>query len=129
MRTTSIHVRRGDYVNHPSHHPTQSIEYYKQGIEILNSETDLFVIFSDDIQWCKDNTHNIITTKKGLTDYAVAIQPESKCRNVPGFDSMTTVEQYKQFIIHDKEFATWTGRKMPSWYQSSASILEPAMFS
>jgi hypothetical protein len=54
-RTTSIHVRRGDYVNHPSHHPTQSIEYYKQGVEILNNVTDLFVVFSDDIQWCKEN--------------------------------------------------------------------------
>jgi hypothetical protein len=55
VRTTSIHVRRGDYVNHPSHHPTQSNEYYMQGVEILKDETDLFVIFSDDIQWCKDN--------------------------------------------------------------------------
>ena len=55
VRTTSIHVRRGDYVNHPTHHPTQSIEYYMQGIEILKDETDLFVVFSDDIQWCKDN--------------------------------------------------------------------------
>jgi hypothetical protein len=54
-KTTSIHIRRGDYVNYPSHHPTQSIEYYNQGVEILNDETDLFVIFSDDIQWCKDN--------------------------------------------------------------------------
>ena len=81
------------------------------------------------IKWCKDNTHNIITTKKGLTDYAVAIQPESKCRSVSGFDNMSIIDQYKQFIIHDKEFATWTDRKTPNWYQRSASTLEPAMFS
>jgi hypothetical protein len=54
-RTTSIHVRRGDYVNHPNHHPTQSIEYYLNAIEILNEDTDLFVVFSDDINWCKKN--------------------------------------------------------------------------
>ena len=42
---------------------------------------------------------------------------------------MSIIDQYKQFIIHDKEFATWTNRKTPSWYQSSASIPEPAMFS
>lgn len=55
MRTTSVHIRRGDYVNHPNHHPTQTLEYYRQGLEILKDETDLFVIFSDDIQWCKEN--------------------------------------------------------------------------
>lgn len=55
VRTTSIHVRRGDYVNYPNHHPVQSIEYYQQSVEILNDETDLFVIFSDNIQWCKEN--------------------------------------------------------------------------
>jgi hypothetical protein len=54
-KTTSIHVRRGDYINYPNHHPTQSIEYYKKGIEILNNKTDIFIVFSDDIKWCKDN--------------------------------------------------------------------------
>jgi hypothetical protein len=54
-KTTSIHVRRGDYVKHPNHHPTQSIEYYKEAIEILKNETEIFIIFSDDITWCKEN--------------------------------------------------------------------------
>ena len=53
--TTSIHVRRGDYVNHPNHHPTQDLSYYLEGIDLLKLQTDLFIIFSDDIQWCKDN--------------------------------------------------------------------------
>lgn len=54
-KITSIHVRRGDYVNFPNHHPTQSLKYYLEGIEILKRETDLFVVFSDDINWCKEN--------------------------------------------------------------------------
>lgn len=54
-RTSSIHVRRGDYVNHPNHHPVQDIEYYKKGIDILKDDTDVFLIFSDDITWCKEN--------------------------------------------------------------------------
>lgn len=54
-KTTSIHVRRGDYVNHPNHHPTQSLEYYLEAIKILKDETELFVVFSDDINWCKEN--------------------------------------------------------------------------
>jgi len=54
-KTTSIHVRRGDYVNYPNLHPTQSLEYYEQSIEILKNETEIFLIFSDDIIWCKEN--------------------------------------------------------------------------
>jgi hypothetical protein len=54
-KCTSIHIRRGDYLKFPNHHPTQTIDYYYDSIEILKNNTDLFVIFSDDIQWCKEN--------------------------------------------------------------------------
>ena len=54
-KTTSIHVRRGDYINYPHHHPTQSLEYFSESIKILERETELFVVFSDDIDWCKEN--------------------------------------------------------------------------
>lgn len=52
-RTTSIHVRRGDYVRHPQHHPIQTLEYYQKGIELTKDKTDLYVVFSDDVEWCK----------------------------------------------------------------------------
>jgi len=54
-KSTSIHVRRGDYVNHPNHHPVQSLEYYNNAIDSLKDKTDNFVVFSDDIEWCKNN--------------------------------------------------------------------------
>jgi len=52
-RVTSIHVRRGDYVRHPQHHPVQTLEYYQKAIELTKDKTDIYVVFSDDIQWCK----------------------------------------------------------------------------
>ena len=52
--TCSIHVRRGNYVERQNFHPLQSIEYYKQAISIIGNQT-LFLIFSDDIEWCKSN--------------------------------------------------------------------------
>jgi hypothetical protein len=55
QKTTSIHVRRGDYVYHPNHHPVQTIEYYNQGVEYLKNDTEIFLIFSDDIPWCREN--------------------------------------------------------------------------
>jgi hypothetical protein len=52
-KTTSIHVRRGDYLRHPNHHPVQSMEYYKKGIELTKETTNKYIVFSDDIPWCK----------------------------------------------------------------------------
>jgi len=56
--TCSIHVRRGDYVDRQHFHPLQTIEYYKQSISIIGDDT-LFLIFSDDIEWCKINLNFI----------------------------------------------------------------------
>jgi hypothetical protein len=50
----SIHIRRGDYLSLPNHHPTCSLEYYKKAMEMLTGNH--FVIVSDDIEWCKQQT-------------------------------------------------------------------------
>jgi hypothetical protein len=80
-RTTSIHVRRGDYEKHPNHHPMQSINYYLESIEELKKETDLFMVFSDDIEWCKNNIKlaNCVYIE-GEKDY-IELFLMSKCDN------------------------------------------------
>lgn len=50
----SIHVRRGDYLKMSGYHPPLSIDYYFRAIELFPSDTQ-FLIFSDDIEWCKEN--------------------------------------------------------------------------
>jgi len=54
QNTCSIHVRRGDYLNSPNHHPTQNMNYYMKAIKQMPKDS-LFLIFSDDIAWCKAN--------------------------------------------------------------------------
>jgi hypothetical protein len=54
-RTTSIHVRRGDYIRNSSYHFVQDINYFNDAISIVDSNTDKYLIFSDDIEWCKEN--------------------------------------------------------------------------
>jgi hypothetical protein len=71
------------------------------------------------IQWCSKNIHNITTTKTELTPYAVAINVDCNCRKLPGFNQLSVIEQYRSYIIHDKEFATWTNRSEPTWYNQS----------
>lgn len=52
----SIHIRRGDYVNLQQYHPLCTIEYYKNSMsQFINHK---FLIFSDDIEWCKNNFKN-----------------------------------------------------------------------
>jgi hypothetical protein len=64
--TCSIHIRRGDYLGLPTHHPTQSIDYYKNAIQIVG-EKKHFLVFSDDIEWCKEN-FNFLNNKTFISD-------------------------------------------------------------
>tara|TARA_R110002050_G_scaffold285681_1_gene435444 strand:- start:1384 stop:2154 length:771 start_codon:yes stop_codon:yes gene_type:complete len=47
---TSIHIRRGDYVQKQDYHPLLGPEYYKKACK--KTDTEYYVIFSDDIDWC-----------------------------------------------------------------------------
>lgn len=51
----SIHVRRGDYLLYPNHHPICSIDYYEKSISLFGKEEVKFLVFSDDINWCEKN--------------------------------------------------------------------------
>jgi hypothetical protein len=49
----SLHVRRGDYTLYPNHHPVCSDEYYQSAIRRFDLRNSIFLVFSDDIEWCK----------------------------------------------------------------------------
>lgn len=59
---TSIHIRRGDYLNNPNFHKPCELGYYLKAMEHIGN--GLFIIVSDDIKWCKQNIigDNIIYT-------------------------------------------------------------------
>jgi hypothetical protein len=52
--SVSLHIRRTDYVTSNGFHPVQSIEYYNKALDIIGNY-DQLLIFSDDIDWCKNN--------------------------------------------------------------------------
>ncbi len=49
------------------------------------------------------------------TEFAVAIAANQTCRKLPGFNKLSVVDKYKQYIRCDKPFAKWTKRDKPSW--------------
>jgi len=61
----SIHVRRGDYLRYPDHHPQQTIEYYKNAAEIIGLDKE-YLIFSDDLLGCTD-MFNFLPNKQFFT--------------------------------------------------------------
>jgi len=53
-KSCSIHVRRGDYAKQSHYFPMQPLEYYLLAISKFPKNT-LFLVFSDEIAWCKKN--------------------------------------------------------------------------
>lgn len=88
---TAIHVRRGDYLNFPLHHPVPPIDYYNNSISQLKSVSKNFMIFSDDISWCKDNFPSDFLFSEEKDEFIDLIKM-SKCSN---------------FIIANSSFSWW----------------------
>jgi hypothetical protein len=80
--TCSIHVRRGDYLKSPDHHPAQNMNYYMKAIKQMPKDT-IFFVFSDDIPWCKQNFPDLPEKFKfveGNPDF-VDLHMMSSCKN------------------------------------------------
>ena len=59
-QSVSIHIRRGDYLNEKHKNTTGSVctlKYYNLAIDLITDKVvnPFFYVFSDDIQWCKEN--------------------------------------------------------------------------
>lgn len=54
--TCSVHVRRTDYLRFSEYHPFPGLQYYESAIRIMKERgIKDFIVFSDDIEWCKQN--------------------------------------------------------------------------
>lgn len=51
----SVHVRRGDYMLLPTHHPILPMSYFLSAAEALERQgARRFLVFSDDLPWCRE---------------------------------------------------------------------------
>ena len=76
--TCAIHVRRGDYLDEWRPNFAQDTTYFQNAINLIG-EVDKYIIFSDDIEWCKENflMGNVIFIENEK-DY-IEIFLQSKC--------------------------------------------------
>jgi len=89
--TCSIHVRRGDYIAQFNNHPPCTLEYYKEAMSLFSKHVK-FLIFSDDIIWCKQNF---------IGDQFTFIE------NNPDYFDLYLMAQCTHNIIANSSFSWW----------------------
>ena len=86
-----IHVRLGDYVKNPDSHNNLPISYFLNGIKLLNSKLP-YIIFSDDIETCKNNF---------IGDQYIFME------NTKDYIDLFVMKEGKNYIISNSSFGWW----------------------
>lgn len=95
--TASIHIRRGDYVNHEKYFSLGD-NYYREAARIAISEQGIeqFLIFSDDTEWVKENLkfkNGTFADKMGLS----------------ALEELYLMSRCRVNIIANSTFSWWAG--------------------
>lgn len=93
-----VHLRRGDYVGNANHEVVNN-DYYTKSIALISQNTDIekIYVFSDDINWCKENIKFEFPTMYVGEEYAGT--------NAEGHLALMTT--CKHFIICNSSFSWW----------------------
>lgn len=97
--SVSIHIRRGDYLNHPLFGEICNKEYYRKAIKIIENKVKkpVFFIFSNDIEWVKENI------KIDNESYYIDWNLEEK----DSYKDMQLMSRCKHNIIANSSFSWW----------------------
>lgn len=92
-------VRRGDYLKHQKTYGSFSSNYYKKAMAHITSKTEspIFYIFSDDIDWCKVNLD--------LGDFKVVYREAAD--QTDDFEELIAMTNFKHAIIVNSTFHWW----------------------
>lgn len=103
----AVHVRRGDYKNLSHYHTNLGSEYYVPACSLVynNIPNIKFLVFSDDIEWCKnafkDEKFNVIDTNDDAVDLCI-------------------MSQCQAHVIANSSFSWWG-----AWLSRSSAVVAP----
>lgn len=99
--TTSIHIRRGDYLNDKNYSGICDIPYYKNAIKILKDKThtEQILVFSNDMNWAKSHL------EKDLRGFDVLFADWNTENN--SFRDMQLMTMCNHNIIANSSFSWW----------------------
>lgn len=90
----SIHVRHGDYLQHPNSFPVITMDYLRRAMyEMTSRGFNKFMVFSDGIEWCKENING---------DFEVQFS-ESKSE----LEDLSLMSSCSNHIIANSSFSWW----------------------
>lgn len=88
----SIHVRRGDYIKNSMYVDLSETDYYDRAMKLFPN--DIFLVFSDDIAWCKEHF--------GLYNPKVRY-----CELIDEVAAMNLMASCKHNIVANSTFSWW----------------------
>ncbi|MBS1759970.1 MAG: alpha-1,2-fucosyltransferase [Bacteroidetes bacterium] len=97
--TVALHIRRGDYANKETLtlHGIIPLSYYKEAVHLMQQKSPNIhlLIFSDDINWAKENLHfpNMVFVSNDMTKTA--------------FEDLYLMSHCKHNIIANSSFSWW----------------------
>jgi len=105
-KTIAIHVRRGDYLKLQHAHVVQTIEYFQTALQkimeklnyesLQNMNKDYkIIIFSDDINWCKNN------------EFFKSLENKKFIINTKTIEDMYLMSMCSHNIISNSTFSWW----------------------
>ena len=98
----SIHVRRGDYIKHSDVHLNLGMDYYREAIKIMKAEGyRKFLVFSDDLDWCRQNFKNESSILWGGTDFTFSD------RNFANYEDLFLMNFCDSHITANSTFSWW----------------------
>lgn len=96
----SIHIRRGDYLKVKNYAGLCNLDYYKAAVAHIknNVSEPHFFLFSDDVEWCKENIVNLLGPNVTIVDW-------NKGKDSP--IDMLLMSRCKHNIIANSSFSWW----------------------
>lgn len=97
VNSVSLHIRRGDYLQHAMHNTDKKV-YYKSAMAIIESKVKnpVYFVFSDDIAWAKANFKTNFKTI--FVDFNDALT---------NFEDLKLMSTCKHNIIANSSFSWW----------------------
>ncbi len=131
LRLLAIHVRRGDRVSPYSREGVLSLEYYRNQLTEFDPSNYRFLVFSDDIDWCRKNftTYNYV-----FIDESSPLRSLKLMSNCDDFlISLSTFSWWAAWlstsidkkvvmpIVNDNDkYRNWNNLFQPGWEKSEA---------
>lgn len=113
--SVAVHIRRGDYLYNPncfSHHGVLDKEYYDSAMKIIEekSESVDYYVFSEDIDWCREN----LSTDQNITFI------DGSYNDYKDTGHLYLMTKCKSHIIANSSFSWWG-----AWLANSSFVIGP----